>query len=143
MKQIYYLLLLCLLITSCINYGTKTSMHPEVQLSGEDRWVVEGNLFVIEKTMIISFPSKENVFAVVVLVDFKPNMQNKNIAKKIAKYSIENGYYSRAKKNANIIVQNKKKIELENKIGISLTYIEGSIFTKRSGYNYLFEIDDL
>lgn len=76
MKNIVIILICCFFLsyTNCFAGNTKTSQEPEIQVSGEETWMVQGVEYTIEGTMLVrSAPYPNHLYAIRVLISEKPS----------------------------------------------------------------------
>jgi hypothetical protein len=121
---------------------TKTSQGAEPKITGEEKWIIDGELYEIEGTMLVQVqPFPSHLFAIKVLVSEDPGAHHRYLAKKIAKYALDNNYYEKAKTKYKI---GGKPLLITPKIGVAVIEKKGLfIVSSSSGYRFQFKLDEL
>ena len=137
------LLLIALNLVACdVSTSSMTSPFQEYPVTKIEAWNIGGEDYKINGTAVILFPRDVPMFAVKVLVDRPIGAEHENIAKSIAKYALNNGYFQKATELN--IMKDKIKIEISKDIGVSILYRkEGAVVSKGTGHNYRFKQEEL
>ena len=119
----------------------KTSMGPEPTVTGKEVWQINGKAYEIEGTILVRVkPYPNHLFAVKVIISEDPGKQHESLAREIAKYALENGYYEEAQKMA----YKGKPVSLVPKIGVAVIKKQGFIFAgSGKGYRFQFNLSGL
>ena len=144
MKNIIGILIFSSLLLGGINCfagNIKTSQEPEIQVSGEESWMIQGNKYKIDGTMLVRVaPYPSHLYAIRILISEKPSSKHESLARAIAKYAFDNGYLDMARKckfNSNPVV-------LVPNIGVAVIRRTGpSFFNHAEGYRFQFNTEEL
>jgi len=136
-----------LIFSTSIQAETKTYSGDVIALSGEEMWNIGNTNYKIEGCMIVPMLiSKtprivEFLFAVKAEFSEKPNKSHSPIARDIAKYAKDNGYFTKAKlslKNMGVTQQ------LNQSIGVALIKKQALLLGEHaSGHRYQFPVNEL
>ena len=158
-KNIKYFIFFILLAANCTTHltcspkkqTTRTSEFPEKEISSSETWKIQNVKYTIENTGIILYPTGERLFILKCLVDFDVNQGNqRQLAKMLAKYAYDFGYYERAKNS----IKEEQHSQLGEAIGVSLIK-KSNILEKivnlgddfkveiGDGYRYVIEISEI
>jgi hypothetical protein len=136
-----------LIFATSVIAETRTYNGDVIPLSGEEAWSIGATTYNIEGCMIVPMlisksPRKvEFLFAVKAEFSQKPNESHAPIARDIAKYAKDNGYFDKAKLSL-------KRMGIPNPlnevVGVALIKKQSILIGERaSGYRYQFPVNEL
>lgn len=135
-------MVLCLLFSgsNCLAGHIQTSPGPELQVTGEETWVDQGEKYEIDGTMLVRLtPFPNHIYAIRVLISESPGGQHESFARAVAKYAFDNGYLDKAKK----VSFNGSPVVLVPKIGVAVIKRTGPSFLNYAeGYRFQFNIEE-
>lgn len=139
-----FILALILFLIPYFTYASppvKTSMGPEPIITGEETWEIDGEKYLIESTILVQVkPYPNHLYAIKLLISEMPGKHHKKIARKVAKYALNKGYYEKAKQ----LYFKGKPISLVSKIGVAVIKKQGWILvSKGTGYRFQFNLSEL
>jgi len=118
----------------------RTSTNPELTVTGQEVWTIDGNRYDIDSTAILLLSNGKSLYLVKSLCDFAPKATHKPHARLLAQYAVDNGYLSKA----DTVQWNHRPIQLPGAVGVALIQQQSVGTTAmNAGYRYNFLVDDL